>query len=1771
MAIRCYSCMEMVKDESLRTCPYCFNPLSYEAKENTDLPAGISIHRRYLIGRALGRGGNGVTYIALDTHTNKRCAIKECFPKNACTRSFKSPVVNLFSPALAPQMQRALDNFRAEKELLEVLNNSGFAVDYVDYFHENGTSYLVMEYANLTLSRHIDLNNGRLAPDKAARLMESLMITMQQLHGFPYPYNGGTSMLLHRDISTDNICLYEIGKNKRRPEYQVRLIDFGSAEPVARQQNGEKLKISKKSGYTSPEQYRSEYQDQRSDLYSAGVVFYKMLCGHPPLEADDTRITHPLNVRGEAAGTPEWMAKIIEKATQPDPAKRFQSAKEFLDALHKGNSHPSAGKLGLMIGVPVGVILVAGVLVFSSGGQKSQPVAPKNTAEETASPSPTSTPAPTFTPVPTALPTAESTAAPTEAPATEVPAPQGGISLSVQELTLQVGETGTIAIVTGGAPLPETEIELPQAEGLVITRNGAILSVSAVGEADTTLTFRIGENAYPVRVRAAGNRLTDVSAPVTSLRLGQTAQMTLTMSQGPAAGSYRASVTGESVALEDAGGGLLNITAVQVGSSVVVVEDGYGTRQEIPVTVESAVIGFSEASLVLSVGEESSIHILTEEGMETPLFTGVRNAGDTLEITQNGSEIVIRALEALDTDVYFMFDGGQEYAVHIQAAPIALVAENCTADAQSLYNGQQTRIHVAMTRPFDADDWTYECTGSITAVSQERDVLLVTANAPGEGSVAVVDRYGNRKEIPITVEPVVTGVEPASLSLQVGVPQTVQVKTAAGLPAPAYTGLTNGEGITVEQEGSLLRITASAETAGTLGIEFEGTVYELQVNAEGTHLSTLTAEKNVLFLHDTIQVTVGMTNGFTGADYTVEAGGSIALESQTDNTLVIRADAIGPGTLTVTDRYGGVQTMEINVAPRVTGLAQAGVQLVCGQETAVDVLLADGAALPEMEIVQKPDGLEAVLADGRLVLRTDSYVEGDVTLRFEGVDYALTVGTYNTVSGLSFDPGAAGTVTASETNAYQVAAEGGRAGGLSVGVATLSGDMNGVTVSGNYDGIQEVAGGYLLSWSAGMSAQGELTVTDALGNTWTAGVTFFNHVTSDMPDSLAVRMSEDAHLLPLSTMTGTLESIAGEVIAGAENVSIAPAADNSGFLLTPLAPGAATVRIDGREIAVNVQTELAAVTPRDGASLTDVELGREVVLDVSYVKGAGSLAPEDVWFAQGGVFSVVQVSDNQIVLLAENKGSDTLYVRAGAGETELQMSAISLRLLTNIQAGPAMQMEGVAYVQAGQEVRISVAYQNQSDVLMPEDVALNSDLFTLTAVSDNTAVLQAVRPAVSGETAVATVKDDYGNVLSVTLSAFDPNAENDAIALLQQTLIDAGYSNKFRINGVFNQNTRDALHHYLQDRGMEPNDWLTADQWEMLKNDAVAEQQRLQAEQQTNGRPVFTGQAQLAGGENTLAVAADGTTYILGQDGWLFAFDAGGAMTAAVRPENGQKGFTALYGGDGNVTAIDEEKYAYVFGGGNRLDDIYSASSQTAPWASIVNIPNGITSAAVGEGVFVGILADEAVFDELVVPAGGAVLWRSGAAMPYVALCRNMGSQQNPYQNIRKTAAFGSTVAFCIDDDNLYFIGGASPLTQAVAESVGIDRVQSFHISVSGGDIHQIAMSESKIALVLENGSVLLGGDTLDGLLGPGVRLTNRTADSGVSGVIQAVLINQTAYYLTNDGRLLIQTGGAVTEMQGIRSIGGNGACLCALTQANELIRIQDGAVQTIQLQTAVN
>ena len=261
----CLGCMNPIGTE--KTCRYCGYVQGTPAKEPYHIRPGSMIGK-YMIGRVLGYGGFGVTYIAYDTQFNIRVAIKEYLPSELATRMPGDAHVTVYSGEKTVMFQAGKDKFLQEARRLANFTSDEGIVRILDEFDSNGTSYIVMEYLDGETLRSRLEREKKLKPDEAIRIMLPVLDALTAVHA---------KGIIHRDIAPDNIFLTRDGK--------VKLLDFGAAR-YASANYSKSLSIILKQGYAPEEQYRSHgEQGPWSDVYACAATLYRMMTGTAPPDA----------------------------------------------------------------------------------------------------------------------------------------------------------------------------------------------------------------------------------------------------------------------------------------------------------------------------------------------------------------------------------------------------------------------------------------------------------------------------------------------------------------------------------------------------------------------------------------------------------------------------------------------------------------------------------------------------------------------------------------------------------------------------------------------------------------------------------------------------------------------------------------------------------------------------------------------------------------------------------------------------------------------------------------------------------------------------------------------------------------------------------------------------------------------------------------------------------------------------------------------------------------------------------------------------------------------------------------------------------------------------------------------------------------------------------------------------------------------------------------------------------------------------------------------
>lgn len=312
----CVNCFTKKGDEAF--CPDC----NFHGEEETGptpyIKPGHILENKYLIGRILGQGGFGITYLAWDINLNVKLAIKEYFPQQFAARESGKTVVSVLTGTLESNYKYGLDKFLHEARTLAQFEGHPNIVSVRDYFQANNTAYFVMGYVEgLTIKEYLNDAGGIIPYQQAIKIIMPVLDALKEVHAVN---------ILHRDISPDNIFINKKG--------QIVLLDFGAARQAIGDK-GKSLSIILKPGYAPEEQYRSKgNQGPWTDIYAVAATFYRLITGWQPPEALE-RLTNDKLVLPSRIGTDinEKEEQAILKALSVRAEDRYQKVEEFQAAL----------------------------------------------------------------------------------------------------------------------------------------------------------------------------------------------------------------------------------------------------------------------------------------------------------------------------------------------------------------------------------------------------------------------------------------------------------------------------------------------------------------------------------------------------------------------------------------------------------------------------------------------------------------------------------------------------------------------------------------------------------------------------------------------------------------------------------------------------------------------------------------------------------------------------------------------------------------------------------------------------------------------------------------------------------------------------------------------------------------------------------------------------------------------------------------------------------------------------------------------------------------------------------------------------------------------------------------------------------------------------------------------------------------------------------------------------------------------------------------------
>ena len=322
------------------------------AKERLEM--GYRLNGRYRVCRSLGQGGFGITYLAEDELLGQKIVIKEYFPA-AFARRAEDGSIRIMEETDRAAFTEGRNRFLREARILTSLLDVPGVVKAWNYFQENQTAYLVMEYVQgISLRSWLEQNGEVPSFDEALEMLRPVVLALANIH---------EKGLLHRDITPDNLM---VGANGT-----VKLLDFGSARSYLREKDSEMTQtVLLKSGYAPPEQYDGKsVQGPWTDIYALSATLYEMITGCMPEDALQRQVRDELlepSVYG-AKITPEQEEHLLKRGLALDERERYTSVREFSSDFYPEEKLREVryGRSGRRIAAISGGVLAAGLLLTS--------------------------------------------------------------------------------------------------------------------------------------------------------------------------------------------------------------------------------------------------------------------------------------------------------------------------------------------------------------------------------------------------------------------------------------------------------------------------------------------------------------------------------------------------------------------------------------------------------------------------------------------------------------------------------------------------------------------------------------------------------------------------------------------------------------------------------------------------------------------------------------------------------------------------------------------------------------------------------------------------------------------------------------------------------------------------------------------------------------------------------------------------------------------------------------------------------------------------------------------------------------------------------------------------------------------------------------------------------------------------------------------------------------------------------------------------------------
>lgn len=333
----------------------------HNAYEGYWLPRETVLHGRYRIQDVIAEGGMGIVYLGYDPVLETKVSIKEYFPRRYAMRMPGRADLQIYAGSSAEIFQTELEKFIKEARTLARFGTLDSIVSVKDFFYENETGYMVMEYVEGETVKQLVDKEGRMEPLAVLRLMKPVLDCLSVIH---------REKLLHRDIAPDNLILREDGR--------LVLIDFGTARFLSADDE-KTMTIYYKSGYSAGEQYAPHTEKgPYTDVYGICTTMYFMLTGVSP-EESVRRILHdrvvPLS-KYRDIDLPDSAKNAIVKGMAVDIRKRYADVDQLCKDLYRnvdiinGELQKSRWNVSRWSLVGILLLLVIGAGIYGSGINK---------------------------------------------------------------------------------------------------------------------------------------------------------------------------------------------------------------------------------------------------------------------------------------------------------------------------------------------------------------------------------------------------------------------------------------------------------------------------------------------------------------------------------------------------------------------------------------------------------------------------------------------------------------------------------------------------------------------------------------------------------------------------------------------------------------------------------------------------------------------------------------------------------------------------------------------------------------------------------------------------------------------------------------------------------------------------------------------------------------------------------------------------------------------------------------------------------------------------------------------------------------------------------------------------------------------------------------------------------------------------------------------------------------------------------------------------------